>query len=179
MHLGQRGLAHHQHQLAPLLEHDVGRAMHEVLAVAVGNPAEGAHRAGNDHHALGLERARRDRGAHVALAVGDCGESTHLLDGVAGLVLEGALRPFADDEMALDVAALERLEHPHAENGAGRAGHADDETPHSAPRSPAVKLRPIGSAAFQLRTSPALILASHTLTNTSSAMVALTVAIVS
>jgi hypothetical protein len=46
-------------------------------------------------------------------------------------VLEGALRPFADDQVALDVARLERLEHAHAEDGAGRSGHADDETPHS------------------------------------------------
>src|SRR5262249_6683760 len=30
-----------------------------------------------------------------------------------------------------DVACLERLEHSHAKNGAGRAGHADDETAHS------------------------------------------------
>src|SRR5262249_53435038 len=76
-------------------------------------------------------RARGDRGAHVALAVHDGGEAAHLLDGVAGLVLEGALRPLRDDEMAFDVAPLERLEHPDAEYGAGRAGHADDETTHS------------------------------------------------
>src|SRR5262249_40910901 len=61
----------------------------------------------------------------------DAGERAHLLDGVAGLVLERALRPFADDEVGFDLAALERLEHAHAEDGAGRAGHADDETPHS------------------------------------------------
>jgi len=61
----------------------------------------------------------------------DARERAHLLDGVAGLVLEGALRPFADDEVGFDLAALERLEHAHAEDGAGRAGHADDETAHS------------------------------------------------
>src|SRR5262249_37250395 len=85
----------------------------------------------HDHHAFGLERAGGDRRAHVALAVDHAGERAHLLDGVAGLVLERALRPFADDEVGFDGAALERLEHPHAEDGAGRAGHADDETPHS------------------------------------------------
>ena len=104
-------------------------------------PGERAHRAGHDHHALGLERAGRDRGAHVALAVHHGREPAHLLDGVAGLVLEGALRPFADDEVAFDPAVLERLEHPHAEDGAGRAGHADDETPHSVP-PPSPRQRP-------------------------------------
>ena len=108
--------------------------MHEVLAVAVGDAGQRAHRAGHDHHALGLERAGRDRGAHVALAVHHGREPAHLLDRVAGLVLEGALRPLADDEMAFDPAVLERLEHPHAEDGAGRSGHADDETPHYHPR---------------------------------------------
>ena len=47
-----------------------------------------------------------------------------------GFVLERALRPLRDDEVGFDVAPLERLEHPHTENGAGRTGHADDETPH-------------------------------------------------
>ena len=39
MHLGQRRLAHHQDQAPALLEHDVGGAVHEVLAVAVGDSA--------------------------------------------------------------------------------------------------------------------------------------------
>src|SRR5207237_1117269 len=77
------------------------------------------HRTRYDHHAFGLERAGGDRRAHVALAVDDARERAHLLDGVAGLVLEGALRPFADDEVGFDLAALERLEHAHAEDGAG------------------------------------------------------------
>src|SRR4029450_466501 len=69
--------------------------------------------------------------AHVACAVHDAGEPAHLLDRVIGLVLERALRPLRDDQVGFDVAALERLEHADAEDGAGRAGHADDETPHS------------------------------------------------
>src|SRR5262249_15238637 len=44
---------------------------------------------------------------------------------------ERALPPPADDEVGFPLAALERLEHPHAEDGAGRAGHADNEPPHS------------------------------------------------
>src|SRR5262249_37223147 len=52
-------------------------------------------------------------------------------DRVAGLVLKRALCPFADDKVAFNLAALERLEHAHAEDGTGRAGHADNEPPHS------------------------------------------------
>ncbi len=131
MHLGERRLAHHQDEPAALLDHHVGGAVHQVLAVAVGDAGERAHGARDHHHALGLERAGGDRRAHVALAVHHAGKTAHLLDGIARLVLEGALRPLRDDEVALDVARLERLQHPHAENCAGRAGHADDETPHS------------------------------------------------
>src|SRR5262249_49753477 len=114
-----------------LLEHHVGSAMNEVLAVTVGDAGERVHRTRHDHHAFGLERAGRNRRAHVALAVDDAGERAHLLHGVTGLVLERALRPLADDEVGFALAALDRLEHPHAEDGTGRAGHADDETPHS------------------------------------------------
>src|SRR5258705_5176145 len=61
----------------------------------------------------------------------DVRERPHVLDRVIGLVLDGALRPFADDEMRLDVAGqLQRLEETHAEDGAGRSGHADNEASH-------------------------------------------------
>src|SRR5260221_63085 len=46
-------------------------------------------------------------------------------------LIERALRLFADDELGCDLAAPERLEHAHAEDGAGRASHADNEPPHS------------------------------------------------
>src|SRR5262249_19064142 len=105
--------------------------MDQVLAVAVGDAGKRMHRTRHHRHAVGLERAGRDRSAHVALAMNDAGKRAHLLDGVAGLMLKRALRPLADDKVGLDLAALERLEHAHAEDRAGRAGHADDETAHS------------------------------------------------
>ena len=58
MHLGERRLAHHQHQLAALLEDHVGGAMHEMIADALRDAAERAHRARDHHHAFGEERAR-------------------------------------------------------------------------------------------------------------------------
>ena len=55
----------------------------------------------------------------------------HLLDRVVGLVLDRALRPLADDKVRLHVAGLlQGFQKAHAENGAGRAGHADDEASH-------------------------------------------------
>ena len=129
MHLRQRRLAHQQHQLPALLEDDIGGAVHEVLAVAIGDAGERAHRAGDDHHALGEEGARRDRRTHVALAVDDARERSHLLDGVVGLMLDGALRPLADDEMGFDIGLLQRFEEADANNGPGRSGHADDQAP--------------------------------------------------
>src|SRR5215475_1765961 len=105
--------------------------MDQVLAVAIGDTGKRMHRTRHDRHTIGLERAGRDRSAHVALAMNDAGKRAHLLDRVAGLVLKRALCPFADDKVAFNLAALERLEHAHAEDGAGRAGHADNEPPHS------------------------------------------------
>src|SRR5262245_26891037 len=60
----------------------------------------------------------------------DARQRPHLFDRIIGLVLDGALRPLADDEMRLDVGPLQRFEKAHAEDGAGRAGHADDEASH-------------------------------------------------
>src|SRR5215468_2206934 len=105
--------------------------MDQVLAVTVGDAGKRMYRTRHDRHAAGLERAGRDRSAHVALAVNDAGKRAHLLDVVAGLVLERALRPFADDKVGFNLAGPERLEHAHAKNGAGRPGHADNEPPHS------------------------------------------------
>src|SRR5438045_1340254 len=105
--------------------------MDQVLAVTVGDTGKRMHRTRHDRHTIGFERAGRDRSAHVALAMNDAGTRAYLLDSVARLVLKRALRPFADDKVAFNRAALERLEHPHAEDGAGGAGHADNEPPHS------------------------------------------------
>ena len=56
----QRRLAHHQHQPAPLLEHDVGRARDQVVAQAAGDRRQRAHRTGRDGHAGGAEAAAGD-----------------------------------------------------------------------------------------------------------------------
>src|ERR1700732_1952150 len=63
-----------------------------MLAIAARNATQGAHGARNDDHAVGLERSRRDRGAHVAGAVHHAGEAPHLLHAMAGLVV-GRGRP--------------------------------------------------------------------------------------
>ena len=61
----QRRLAHHQHQLAPLLEHDVGGAADEVVGDAVGDAGEAARRAGNRPPWPPSRPSPRRRGAEV------------------------------------------------------------------------------------------------------------------
>jgi len=45
-------------------------------------------------------------------------------------VLDGALRPLADDEVRFNVGVPQCLQEPHTEDGAGRSGHADNQTSH-------------------------------------------------
>src|SRR5262249_2250588 len=51
----KRRLAGNEHQLAPFLQCDVGRAHQKVLAEGVGDPRESLHRAGCDDHPVGLK----------------------------------------------------------------------------------------------------------------------------
>jgi hypothetical protein len=46
MNRGQRHFAGDQHQAAALLEDHVGRPVHQVIAVAMGDRRQGPHRAG-------------------------------------------------------------------------------------------------------------------------------------
>jgi len=59
--------------------------------------------------------------------VHDGRQRPHLLDRGAGLVLDGALRPFADDQVGFDIGVPQGFQEADAEDGAGRSGHADDE----------------------------------------------------
>src|SRR4029079_9119398 len=85
----------------------------------------------------------------------------HLLDGVVGLMLERALCPLADDEMGFDVGVLERLQHANVEDGAGRAGHADDETPHSASSATAGRTSQVSQQTHENRLRASVSLATR------------------
>lgn len=84
VHQVQRGFAHHQHQLAALFEHDVGRAGEQAVAQPVGNRGQGAHGAGRHHHGVAAEGPAGQRGAHVAHIV-------QLVAGGQGLQRGGAV----------------------------------------------------------------------------------------
>lgn len=84
VHQVQRGFAHHQHQLAALFEHDVGRAGEQVVAQPVGNRGQGAHGAGRHHHGVAAKGPAGQRGAHVAHIV-------QLVAGGQGLQRGGAV----------------------------------------------------------------------------------------
>ena len=68
--LVERRLAHAEHQAAPLLQHDVGRARHQRLADAVRDRAERVHAARQHDHAHRDERPARDGRALVGRRVG-------------------------------------------------------------------------------------------------------------
>src|SRR3990170_4128292 len=108
----------------------VGSAMHEVITVAMSDGADAAHRARRDHHALGFERARRDRCPHVVGLVAELRHCPDLLEREGGFMLYGLLRPAARHQVSFYVGVLQHLEQAHAEYGARGAGDADDEPTH-------------------------------------------------
>ena len=130
MDLRQRRLARHQHQLAALLEHHVGGALHQAVTEALGDRGQGLHRAGCDDHAVGLERAGRNRRRHVAAAVHDAGQRAQFRRGQAGLMLDGLQAPLGQHQVGFDLGSAQGLQQAHAEDGAGGAGDAHDQSAH-------------------------------------------------
>src|SRR5688500_19643559 len=80
MNLAQRGLAHREHQSAPLLEDDVRGAMNEVVADAVRDGSERAHAARCDDHPHRDKRAAGDGRSNIADGVAFVCEVLHLLN---------------------------------------------------------------------------------------------------
>ena len=66
MDVAERRLAHRQDQAAAFLQDDVGGAVQEVVAVAVGDGRQRPHTARSHHHATGQERSAGDGRALVA-----------------------------------------------------------------------------------------------------------------
>ena len=65
MHQAEGRLAWNQNELLPFFEDHVGRTQQRVFAVTVGDPAQRAHRAGNDCHCIRWIRAARKRSIHA------------------------------------------------------------------------------------------------------------------
>ena len=65
----QRRFAGHQDELLLLLQHHIGGAQQDVLAVAVGDAAQRAHGAGNHDHRVGRVRAAGERRVHALQVV--------------------------------------------------------------------------------------------------------------
>src|SRR5439155_17544117 len=80
-------------------------------------------------HAVGQKRAARNRRALIRKRVNSRRERLHLLDRVRRLVHERSSGPFAEDEMRLDVGALQNLEQADAVDRPGRTGNRDDDAP--------------------------------------------------
>jgi hypothetical protein len=65
VNLAQRRFADREQKTAALFQRDVGRSMHEAVAVPVRDRAERLDAAGSDDHSLCLERPARDGGPHI------------------------------------------------------------------------------------------------------------------
>ena len=141
MDLAERRLPHDQHQASLLLQHDVGGAVDQVVALAMGDRGEGLHAAGRDDHAQGEEGAAGERGALVVLGVGARGHGADFGQAVRCLVEERARPPPAQDEVALDVGGPQRLQQPHAIDDASGAGDADDQASRGLPLAHLLRLR--------------------------------------
>ena len=127
----QRRLAHDEHELAPLLQDVIRRAMDEVIAPSGGDGGEGGDAARRDDHAARQERAAGDRRALIVGRVRSVRHLLHLFQRIGRLLREGMGAPFTDDEVRLQFAFGKRLQKADAEDGAGGAGDADDKSGRS------------------------------------------------
>src|SRR6266550_435769 len=130
----ERRLAGDQHELAPLLQRDVGGALDQRSAGAMGDRGERPHRARADHHAQCLHRPRRRLGAAVRVI-----EQAHaapitarrLLQ--AGFVLDptflGKQPPAVrgDEQPGRHMIRREHLEQPHGVRCSGGTGDREND----------------------------------------------------
>ena len=120
----QRRLAEHQDQAAAFLEAHVGGAHDQVVRIAVGDPAQSFHRARRDQHALGAERAARDRSAHILVTMHDVRKGTHVIRHVVGFLHHCACRGGRDDQVGFEnLETAQKLERAHAIDDPGRPGY--------------------------------------------------------
>src|SRR3989442_10718302 len=126
MDIVEWSFAHHQHQLTPFFENDVGRPVNEVVPLAVRDRRQRTHAAWRDDHPFGDERAARNRGTLIRISVRMPGERLHVVHRIRRLVQKRSYAPLAHDQMRLNACILHYLEQPHTENRARRPGDTDD-----------------------------------------------------
>jgi len=125
MDVVQRRFAHHQYQLAALLENHIRGTMHQVLALAACDRPQSPHAARCDDHARRQERTAGHRRALVARRIRIRRHLPHAIERVRGLLRQRVSAPFADDQMRFHAGSLQRFQQPDPENCPGGAGDAD------------------------------------------------------
>ena len=128
VNVAQGRLAHDQDQFAAFLEHHVGGAVNESVAMALRDGGERSDAARADHHTLGHKGAAGNGRALVLRCIVVRGHLVDLLNGVGRLVDQCAGAPVAEHEMGLDLGMLQDLQEAHPENGARGPGDPDDQT---------------------------------------------------
>ena len=117
--------AHAEQQPAPLLQDDVGGAVHQVVAVAVRDRRERLGAARRDDHPVGPDRSARNRRPHVVGRVHGGGQTLDLLPGVGRFMEECPGAPPADHEVRLDRRLAEPLQQADSVDDSGGAGDTD------------------------------------------------------
>lgn len=126
----ERRLTYDEYELSLLLEADVGRAREQVVVERVRDRRRRLDRARNDQHPFGLERARRDRGGEVAVAMDDVRERLEVGGRVLRLELDRLARLARHHQVHLDVGDVgERLERSVGIQTPARTRDADDQPP--------------------------------------------------
>ena len=124
----ERRLAHHQYQLASLLQVHVRGAHDEVVIERVRDRRHGAHAAGRHQHARGQEGAAREGRGQILLVVHDVGHSDDVVIAAVRLVRDRRLRAGRHDRVQLDRAVLaDHLEGADPVDRARRARQRDDD----------------------------------------------------
>ena len=106
-----------------LLQHDVGGAQEDVLAVAVGDPAQGAHAARDDDHRVGSIGAAGEGGVHALEIVRDGpGRQAQAAGQFLGDHRRGVV---AEHDMYLMLAGIEVIEQALGVKRAAGSGDGD------------------------------------------------------
>ena len=122
----ERGLAGDEDQLPPFLEHDIGATEHRIGAQAVGDPAERAHAAGDDHHRIERVRAAGEGDVHAFESV--LHRSRGQAQSARQLLLQDGMRVVAEDDVHLVCAGVEVVEQPLRVKRPARTRDGDDDS---------------------------------------------------
>lgn len=121
------GFTDHQNQPAALLEADVGGADDQVVGVGVGDSRQGFDGTRRNQHAPGPVRPTGNARGLVFVGMHHLGQGLDLVDADIGFDLDGASGDLGQDQVRRLPDGLEQSQCFDAVDGAGCAGHGDED----------------------------------------------------